>query len=131
MKMSLSEMICRIGPGREVGDRGSGERGGGGAAEGDDQFSAQIDLRLKSTRRRRAGQGRQARMEGVGPTFSCRMCLRSLSSRYVRLERTGVEKGFMIFLIATDVEVSWSLAELRRGHVQLVRTEKRSTLAGE
>lgn len=70
-------------------------------------------------------------MEGVGPTFSCRMCLRSLSSRYVRLERTGVEKGFMIFLIATDVEVSWSLAELRRGHVQLVRTEKRSTLAGE
>ena len=40
------------------------------------------------------------------------MCLRSLSSRYVRFERTEVEKGFMIFLIATDEPVSWSFAEL-------------------
>lgn len=36
-----------------------------------------------------------------------------MSSRYVLLLRTGVEKGFMIFLIATDVPESWSLAELR------------------
>lgn len=28
--------------------------------------------------------------------FSCRMCLSNLSSRYVRLASTGVEKGFMI-----------------------------------
>ena len=47
-------------------------------------------------------------------TFSCFMCLRSLSSRYVRFERTEVEKGFMIFLIATEEPVSWSLAELWR-----------------
>jgi hypothetical protein len=33
----------------------------------------------------------------------------------VRLERTGVENGFMIFLIATADWVSWSLAELRWG----------------
>lgn len=45
-------------------------------------------------------------------TFSCRMCFSSLSSRYVRLLSTGVEKGFMIFLMATEVLVSWSLAEL-------------------
>jgi len=45
-------------------------------------------------------------------TFSCRKCLSSLSSRYVRFDRTGVEKGFMIFLIATEVPESWSLAEL-------------------
>lgn len=43
--------------------------------------------------------------------FSCRMCLRSLSSRYVRFARTGVEKGFIIFLMATLVLVSWSFAE--------------------
>lgn len=46
--------------------------------------------------------------------FSCRMCLSSLSSRYVRLARTGVLKGFMIFLMATLVFVSWSLAEHTR-----------------
>ena len=39
-------------------------------------------------------------------TFSCRRCLRSFSSRYVRLDRTGVLKGFMIFLIATAWLVS-------------------------
>lgn len=46
-------------------------------------------------------------------TFSCWICLRSLSSRYVRFESTGVLKGFMIFLTATDAPVSWSFAELR------------------
>ena len=45
-------------------------------------------------------------------TFSCRRCLSSLSSRYVLFARTGVEKGFMIFLTATGCWVSWSLAEL-------------------
>lgn len=47
-------------------------------------------------------------------TFSWRRCFRSFSSRYVRLERTGVLKGFMIFLTATAEPVSWSLAELYR-----------------
>jgi len=51
-------------------------------------------------------------------TFSCRRCLRSLSSRYVRLDRTGVEKGFMIFLMATEVLESWSLAELPLAYVK-------------
>jgi hypothetical protein len=46
------------------------------------------------------------------PTFSCLRCLSSFNSRYVRFERTGVLKGFMIFLIATAWLVSWSLAEL-------------------
>ena len=45
-------------------------------------------------------------------TFSWRRCFRSLSSRYVLLARTGVLKGFMIFLTATFWLVSWSLAEL-------------------
>jgi len=49
------------------------------------------------------------------PTFSCLRCFRSFNSRYVRLDRTGVLKGFMIFLIATAWLVSWSFAELRRG----------------
>jgi hypothetical protein len=35
-----------------------------------------------------------------------------LSSLYVLLLNTGVENGFIIFLIATDVLDSWSLAEL-------------------
>jgi hypothetical protein len=39
-------------------------------------------------------------------TFSWRRCLRSFNSRYVRLDRTGVLKGFMIFLIATGDAVS-------------------------
>ena len=39
-------------------------------------------------------------------TFSWRKCLRSFNSRYVRLDRTGVLKGFMIFLIATGDAVS-------------------------
>src|SRR4051812_23157194 len=47
------------------------------------------------------------------PTFSCLRCLRSFSSRYVRLDKTGVLKGFIIFLMATAWLVSWSLAELR------------------
>ena len=34
-------------------------------------------------------------------TFSCLRCLRSFSSRKVRLARTGVLNGFMIFLTAT------------------------------
>jgi hypothetical protein len=46
------------------------------------------------------------------PTFSCRRCFKSFSSRYVRFDRTGVLKGFMIFLIATAWLVSWSFAEL-------------------
>lgn len=32
----------------------------------------------------------------------------------MRLERTGVLNGFMIFLIATLEPVSWSFAELQR-----------------
>lgn len=48
-------------------------------------------------------------------TFSCRKCFSSLSSRYVRLDRTGVLKGFMIFLTATACPVSWSFAELCKG----------------
>lgn len=39
-------------------------------------------------------------------TFSCLRCLSSLSSRYVLLDRTGVLKGFMIFLTATFCPVS-------------------------
>ena len=39
-------------------------------------------------------------------TFSWRRCLRSFNSRYVRLDRTGVLNGFMIFLIATGDAVS-------------------------
>jgi hypothetical protein len=35
----------------------------------------------------------------------------------VRLERTGVLNGFIIFLIATDAPVSWSFAELKRAYV--------------
>ena len=46
-------------------------------------------------------------------TFSCLRCFSSFSSRYVRLARTGVLKGFMIFLTATFWLVSWSLAELQ------------------
>lgn len=45
-------------------------------------------------------------------TFSCRRCLSSFSSRYVRLASTGVLKGFIIFLTATFWLVSWSRAEL-------------------
>lgn len=47
-------------------------------------------------------------------TFSCFKCLSSFSSRYVLFDRTGVLKGFMIFLTATLWLVSWSLAELFR-----------------
>lgn len=51
---------------------------------------------------------------GAGrPTFSCFRCFSSFSSRYVRLARTGVLKGFMIFLMATFWLVSWSRAELQ------------------
>jgi hypothetical protein len=39
-------------------------------------------------------------------TFSWRKCFRSFNSRYVRLDRTGVLNGFMIFLIATGDAVS-------------------------
>ncbi len=45
-------------------------------------------------------------------TFSCCMCFSSFNSRYVRLLRTGVLNGFMIFLIATGCCVNWSFAEL-------------------
>jgi hypothetical protein len=48
----------------------------------------------------------------AGRTFSCWICFNSFSSRYVRLLRTGVLNGFMIFLMATDDPVSWSFAEL-------------------
>jgi len=44
------------------------------------------------------------RGEGFGErelTFSCFKCFRSFSSRYVLLDKTGVLKGFMIFLTAT------------------------------
>ena len=46
--------------------------------------------------------------------FSCLRCFNSFNSLYVRLLKTGVEKGFMIFLTATAEPESWSLAELRR-----------------
>ena len=61
-------------------------------------------------------------------TFSWRRCFRSFSSRYVRLERTGVLKGFMIFLMATAWLVSWSLAELPRNQyvVGLLRRRRRT-----
>jgi len=39
-------------------------------------------------------------------TFSCRKCFNSFSSRYVLLDRTGVLKGFMIFLTATGAPVN-------------------------
>lgn len=58
--------------------------------------------------------GRSCQGEGRGEefTFSCRMCLSSLSSLYVRLHRTPVENGLRTFLIATGALVSWSVAEL-------------------
>lgn len=40
------------------------------------------------------------------PTFSWRKCFRSFNSRYVRLDSTGVEKGFMIFFTATACPVN-------------------------
>lgn len=49
------------------------------------------------------------RGEGFGErelTFSCFKCFRSFSSRYVLLDKTGVLKGFMIFLTATFWPVS-------------------------
>jgi len=39
-------------------------------------------------------------------TFSWRKCLSNFSSRYVRLDKTGVLNGFIIFLIATGEAVS-------------------------
>ena len=45
----------------------------------------------------------------------------------MRLERTGVLKGFMIFLIATEEPVSWSLAELERRSRRLRERVERST----
>jgi hypothetical protein len=39
-------------------------------------------------------------------TFSCLRCFSSFSSRYVRFDKTGVLKGFIIFLIATCCPVS-------------------------
>lgn len=39
-------------------------------------------------------------------TFSCFKCFKSLSSRYVRLAKTGVLKGFIIFFTATACPVS-------------------------
>ena len=54
-------------------------------------------------------------------TFSCRRCFRSFNSRYVRLDRTGVLKGFMIFLTATAWLVSWSFAELRPSQHWILR----------
>lgn len=47
-------------------------------------------------------------------TFSCLKCFNSFNSRYVLLLKTGVEKGFMIFLMATAVPPNWSLAEQTR-----------------
>lgn len=39
-------------------------------------------------------------------TFSWRKCFKSFSSRYVLLDRTGVLKGFIIFLTATGAPVN-------------------------
>lgn len=57
-------------------------------------------------------------------TFSCRRCLSSFSSRYVRLASTGVLKGFMIFLTATFWLVSWSRAELVGGGGEAPRVSR-------
>lgn len=45
-------------------------------------------------------------------TFSCIKAFNNFNSRYVLFANTGAEKGFMIFLIATFIPVSWSLEEL-------------------
>ena len=73
-------------------------------------------------------------------TFSCLRCFSSFSSRYVRLARTGVLKGFMIFLIATEEPVSWSFAELGTrvrdkgcmvGVVRTIRGQRHLSRGGE
>jgi hypothetical protein len=65
--------------------------------------------------------GKQPRHYYIYPlgtlTFSCLRCLRSLSSRYVLLDKTGVLKGFIIFFTATFCPVRRSLAELRTHRV--------------
>ena len=53
------------------------------------------------------------RWKGGNPTFSCFKCFNSFSSLYVLFDKTGVLKGFMIFLTATFWPVRLSLAELR------------------
>ena len=57
-------------------------------------------------------------------TFSCWMCFRSLSSRYVRFARTGVLKGFIIFFTATEEPVSWSFAELNTFHPNISHSDQ-------
>lgn len=44
--------------------------------------------------------------EWCAPTFSCFKCFKSFNSRYVRFDKTGVLKGFIIFLTATFCPVS-------------------------
>lgn len=70
-----------------------------------------------------------ASSQGGIATFSCLRCLSNLSSRYVRLDRTGVLNGFMIFLTATLWPVSWSFAELRGSASEL--TARREALPDE
>lgn len=53
------------------------------------------------------------------PTFSWRKCFNNFNSRYVRLDSTGVLKGFMIFLTATGDPVNWSLAALQKRVVNI------------
>lgn len=74
------------------------EGGDEDVAQGDD-----LEFRLALCDRNLVSSGR---------TFSWRRCFRSFNSRYVLFDRTGVLKGFMIFLMATDWAVNSSLAEL-------------------
>lgn len=49
----------------------------------------------------------QIAAQRMGPrTFSCLRCLSSFNSRYVRFDKTGVLKGFIIFFTATACPVS-------------------------
>jgi hypothetical protein len=54
-----------------------------------------------------------------------------LSSRYVRLESTGVLKGFTIFFTATAEPVNWSRAELRQRQGMSCRADDKQTAAME
>lgn len=67
------------------------------------------------------------KQERPPPTFSWRKCFNNFNSRYVRLDSTGVLKGFMIFLTATGDPVNWSLAALQK---RVVNTRPHTTHQG-
>ncbi len=64
-------------------------------------------------------------------TFSCLRCLSSFNSRYVLLLSTGVEKGFIIFLMATDVLDNWSFAELSEADQHVSTLKWRTSVPDE